>query len=105
MVNEIAAVWESEPLVASAEMENWPVLAAGDAPIITETGWPMRTEKGLAGLLVIPAGTPASVTCTSPEKPFSAVTLTVMGALELPCAILTVEVEKPIAKSGCGGGG
>jgi hypothetical protein len=88
-----------------AEIVNCPVAAVADAPIITETLWPGSIEKGLAGLLVTPAGAPESVTWTFPEKPFNPVTLTVMGALELPCAMLAVEVERPIVKSGCGGGG
>jgi len=56
-------------------------------------------------LLVTPAGTPESVTCTLPEKPFKPFTVTLTGALELPWAMLTVLVESPIVKSGCGGGG
>jgi hypothetical protein len=48
---------------------------------------------------------PESTTCTLPEKPFNAVTFTPTGALELPCAMVTVVVEKPIVKSGRGGGG
>jgi len=38
-------------------------------------------EKGLGGLLVTPAGTPESVTCTLREKPFRPVTLALTGAL------------------------
>jgi hypothetical protein len=105
MVKERDAEWESEPLVACAEIAYCPVAAFGDAPIITETGCPALTEKAPAGLLITPAGTPDSVTCTLPENPFNPVTLTLTGALELPCAMLTVAVEKPIVKSGCGGGG
>jgi hypothetical protein len=63
------------------------------------------TEKGLTGLLVTPAGTPESVNRTLPENPFNPVALTLIGALELPCAMLTAVVERPIVKSGCGGGG
>ena len=62
-------------------------------------------DEGVTGLLVTPAGTPDSVTCTLPENPFKPVTLTLTGALELPCAMLTVVVERPMVKSGCGGGG
>jgi hypothetical protein len=105
MVKEKGAEWEREPLVACADIVNCPVAAFGDAPIITETACPELTEKGLAGLLVTPAGTPESVTCTFPEKPFKPATVTLTGALELPCAMLMVPVESPIVKSGCGGGG
>ncbi|HWN75658.1 MAG TPA: hypothetical protein VNO13_07935 [Candidatus Udaeobacter sp.] len=105
MVSDRGAEWESEPLVACAEIVNCPAAAVGDAPIITGTGCPVVTEKGLAGLLVTPAGAPESVTCTLPVKPFKPATLTLTGALELPCAIANVVVERPIVKSRCGGGG
>jgi hypothetical protein len=105
MVNDKAVEWESEPLVACAEMLNWPVAALAEAPTITETGCPVLTEKGLAGLLVTPPGIPESVTCTLPENPFTPFTLTLTGPLELPCAIVTVVVDKLIVKSSCGGGG
>ena len=91
--------------MACAEIVNCPVAAAGEAPIITATACPELTEKGLAGLLVTPAGTPESDTCTLPEKPFKPFTVTLTGALELPWAMLTALVESPIVKSGCGGGG
>jgi hypothetical protein len=65
----------------------------------------MLAENGLDGLLVTPAGTPDSVTCTVPENPFKPVTLTLTGALELPCAMLTAAAESPIVKSGCRGSG
>ena len=105
MVKENGAEWESKPLVAWADIVNCPVAAFGDAPIITETACPVPTENGLAGLLITPAGAPESVTCTLPEKPFNPVTVTLTGALELPCVMLIVDVERPIVKSGCGGGG
>src|SRR5579863_1079335 len=105
MVSESVEEWESDPLVACAERLNCPVAALGAAPTITETGCPVPTENGLAGLLVTPAGIPESVTCTLPENPFTPFTLTLTGALELPCAIVTVVVDRPIVKSGCGGGG
>jgi hypothetical protein len=105
MVKEKGAEWERVPLVACAEIVNCPVVASGDAPRIIEAACPELTENGLAGLLVTPAGTPERVTCTLPEKPFKPVTVTLTGALELPCAMLTVVMESPIVKSGCGGGG
>jgi hypothetical protein len=85
MVKERGAECEIEPLVACADIANCPVAAFGDAPMITETVCPVLMEKGLGGLLVTPAGTPESVTCTLPEKPFTPVTLALTGALELPC--------------------
>ena len=91
--------------MAWADIANCPVAAVGDAPIITETARPVLTEKGLAGLLVTPDGTPESVTCTLPVKPFNPVTVMLTGELELPWAMLIVVVETPIVKSGCGGGG
>ena len=105
IVKERGAEWERVPLVACADIVNCPVAAFGDAPIITEAASPELTENGLAGLLVTPAGTPERVTCTLPEKPFKPFTATLTGTLELPCAMLTVLVENPIVKSGCGGGG
>src|SRR5579864_4027190 len=102
MVRDKGAEWERAPLEACADKLNCPVAAFGDAPIITETGCPVLTENGLAGLLVTPVGAPESVTFTLPEKPFRPVTVTLTGALELPCAMLTVAVESSIAKSGCG---
>jgi hypothetical protein len=105
MVSDNGAEWERDPLVACADISNWPVTALAEAPTITETGCPVPTEKGLAGLLVTPAGIPVSITCTLPENPFKPLTLTLTGALELPCSIVTVLAESPIAKSGLGGGG
>src|SRR5260370_20852051 len=105
MVNENGAEWEREPLVAWAEILNCPGAAFGDAPIIKAAGCPTLAENGLAGLLVTPVGTPAKVTCTVPENPFKLVTLTLTGALELPCAMLTAAVERSIVKSSCRGSG
>jgi len=57
-----------------------------------------------AQFAVMPAGNPLSVTCTSPENPFSAVTLTLTALLVLPCETETVDEEKLMAKSSAGGG-
>ena len=100
MVSDSVAEWESEPLVACAEMLNCPVAALGAAPTITETGCPVLTEKGLVGLLVAPAGIPESVTCTLPVNPFAPFTLTLTGELELPCAIVTEVAESPFRIGG-----
>jgi hypothetical protein len=81
-------------------MLNCPVVAFDEAPKITEVICPAITKKGLAGLLVTPAGTPVRVICTLPENPFSALTETVTGALALPCATLSVAEETAIEKSG-----
>ncbi len=80
--------------MACAEIENWPTDASEAAPRITEVDYELETEKGLAGLLVKPAGRSARATETSPEKPFSEVIETEIGALELPCVIVAGEVDK-----------
>jgi len=54
---------------------------------------------------VTPDGNPLSDTCTSPEKPFWGVMLTLTALLVLPCETETVGEEKLMTKSGAGGGG
>ena len=99
MLSERFAECESEPLVPCAETENCPVEAVEVAPNTTAVFCPAEMEKGLVGLLVIPAGRLFKVTCTVPEKPFSAVTETERGELVPPCGKLTDVEENARLKS------
>lgn len=83
---------------------NCPNEAFDAAPNRTETLCPALTEKGEAGLAVTPGGSPVNETCTAAEKPFSAVTVTLTGALVPPCGTVLDAVENRRTKSACGGG-
>jgi hypothetical protein len=51
IVSERLVASESTPLVACAEIANWPVVAPESAPNNAATGCPGDTEKGLAGFV------------------------------------------------------
>lgn len=83
----------STPLVACAEIANWPVAAPESAPNHTATGCPGDTEKGLAGLVLTPLGKLESVISTASEKPCSEVTVSETAELVSPCATRKVLVD------------
>jgi hypothetical protein len=99
MLSERFDECDREPLVPCAVTENCPVEAVEAAPNTSVIFWPAATEKGLIGLLVIPAGRLFKVTCTLPENPFSGVTETVRGELVPPCGKLTDVEENARLKS------
>jgi hypothetical protein len=84
---------ECTPLVACAEIANWPVAAPESAPNNTATGCPGDTEKRLAGLVLTPLGRLESVISTASEKPCSEVTVTETAELVSPCATRKVLVD------------
>jgi hypothetical protein len=62
------AEWDKEPLAPWAVIVKFPVDAVGAAPKTTLAADAML--KGLTGFETTPLGTPDSVTCTVPVKPF-----------------------------------
>src|SRR5271168_4411514 len=99
------AEWLSAPLLPCAETATLPAAALAATPKTTGVCAPAAKVKGLAGLVVTPAGMPDSVTCTEPLKPFSAVTITFTAALAEPCETEIELGAKARRKSGAGGGG
>jgi hypothetical protein len=99
------AGWEREPFVPVAIIVEFPVnafVAAGKRTGVLE---PTATLKGLTGFEMTSAGKPVRVTWTEPVKPLSEVTDRLTAGLVEPCWRLMEFTEKPIEKSGCGGGG
>jgi hypothetical protein len=95
--------WDNEPLVPWALRLNCPVEAAAVAPKSTETLWPAAREKGLAGLVAEPAGSPVMVSWTLAEKPFWALMEMLTGELVPPCETVMDVAESAMEKSGEGG--
>jgi len=86
-------------------MVEFPVEAFAAAEKRTGMLEPAAMLKGLAGLATTPEGKPERVTWTEPVKPLSGLTDNLTAWLVAPCNTLTEFWEKPIEKSGCGGGG
>jgi hypothetical protein len=86
-------------------MVKFPVAALAEAAKTTGVLAPEATLKGLDGLEVTPEGSALSATCTTPEKPFNGLTVTLTGGLEAFCA-MEIELDDRLSvKSAAGGGG
>jgi len=95
------AEWESEPLVACAVIVAEPGAVAMLAPTTIVVGFAFEVIlKGLAGLVATPDGSPESVTCTVPEKPFFGVTDTVADCGTPPWVSARLAGEIETTKSG-----
>ena len=88
-----------------ATIVEFPVEAFGAAEKRTGALEPVAMLKELTGFEMTPLGNPVRVTWTDPVKPLSAVTDRLTAGLVVPCWRLTEFTEKPMEKSGCGGGG